>query len=160
MKPLIDASELFLHNKKLARAGRVADARFMGRAMRTAVKPMLDIARQQVPIGRRKFKSKKFRRLKSGTTKRDSTYDQGGATKRSLRVLVVPGSAGEVDRVLVGVSKKRGFAGWRTHLITRPNIHRHGVDDFLERTESRGVPLVEANISSALKSEVDKELLK
>ncbi|QHV99223.1 hypothetical protein [Spirosoma endbachense] len=160
MRGSIDTRELFVLDRKLARTGRVVDARFMGRTMRVAVKPMLDIAKREVPIGQRLFRSQKVRRLKSGKTKRDGTYDKGGATKRSLRILVVPGSQGEVVRVLVGASKKRGYAGWRTHLITRPNIHRRGVDDFLSRAESQGGALAEASLTTALHAEVEKELVK
>lgn len=160
MRLQTETSELYALDRKLARVGRVFDARLMGRTLKEATKPVLDIARQEVPVGQRKFKSSQTRRLKSGKIKRDSTYDKGGATRRSLRILIVPGGEGEVARVLIGVSKKRGYVGWRTHLITRPNIHRRGTDDFLGRTESRGTPIIEAGIGAAAQTIVEKELLK
>ncbi|GAB3881278.1 hypothetical protein [Spirosoma agri] len=158
MRIQTDSTELYAMDRTLARVGRVFDARLMGKTLKTATQPVLGIARQEVPVGRRTFRSQLTRRLRSGKLKRDSTYDKGGATKRSLRILIVPGGPGEVARVLVGASKKRGYAGWRTHWITRPNIHRVGVNDFLARTESRGTPLIEAGIGQIAQAVVETEL--
>ena len=55
-----------------------------------------------------------------------SGFERGGATRRDMRILIVPGVGNEVSRAVIGVSQKKGKVGWRTHFITRGFSDRSG----------------------------------
>jgi len=120
----IDVSELVALEKGLARYESVLPRSVAGSALRTAAKPMYQAARAGVPVGKKG-------NVQTGALAR------GGATRRDMRMKIVSGTQhGEVARVLIGVSKKTGKVGWRTHFITRGFTDRsgkkHGPNDFLK----------------------------
>lgn len=81
-----------------------------------------------------------------------------GATRRGTRIRMVSGQPGEVAKGLVGVSKKSGSVGWRTHLITRPNRNRSVANDFLGRAERQELPGVEARYAQSVEDAITKAI--
>lgn len=116
-----DASQAAALDRALGRYKQIIPNSAASKGIRKALKPMLEAAKSEVPVGGRVSKGKR------------SEYDQGGATRRDLRIRIVKPEGDEAARGLVGVSKKRGKVGWRTHLITRKNKNRKAPDNFLER---------------------------
>ncbi len=160
MAAQIDTTQLFALDVRLTQVGRVFDKTLMGQTLKDALKPTLDAAKQEVPVGQTSRKSSLTFRTRRGKSRRDGTYDKGGATKRDLRIRIVPGVQDEIVRGLVGVSKSRGKVGWRTHLITRKNLHRSAPNDFLARAEQKTSGLVVANMQASAEKIVTKTVLR
>ncbi len=111
-------------------------------ALRKSASPMLRRAQAEVPVsmGGRMRTSLKNR----------SRGPQGGATRRDLRIKTVPPNGSELTRIIVGVSKRTGRVGWRTHFITHgtknrvtksgANRGRMKVNNFLARSFSATFP--------------------
>lgn len=110
-------------------------------SLRKAAAPMLDKARRFVPIGMNGAERVSLRH------KGRNEYRQGGATRRDLRIKVVPEKGTEIARVVVGVSAKKGKVGWRTHFITRGFTDRaggkHPGKDFLEQAHNASIDMVQ-----------------
>ncbi|GAB3327813.1 hypothetical protein GCM10027299_28960 [Larkinella ripae] len=133
MKFGFDISELRKIDRALAGSVKtVTDKRLAGSAMRKALKPMMGEMKRQAPVG--KYAPKRGVRVAQGLPMR-----QGGGTRADIRIKIVRGEAEEVVRGLVGVSKERGKAGRRTHLITRRNKNRRVANDFIKRTLRRKI---------------------
>lgn len=156
----VDDSQLRDFDKRLSRVGKVFDKTTTGKILRVALKPTLAATQRLAPVGQTKKKSGLTYRSKSGKVKRDGTYDRGGATRRSARIRIVEGVGDETVRGLVGISKSRGKAGWRTHLITRVNAHRRIAIDFLGQAERETQNDVIQNFGRAAEEVVTKTILK
>lgn len=99
--------------------------------LRDATRPMVIKAKAEAPTG--KSISRNGWGKKTGPE-----FARGGMTKRDIRFTSVPPVInGEISRVLIGVSKRKGRVGWRTHFITKGFTDRggkkHGPNDFLQR---------------------------
>lgn len=137
----------------LDRAGLIYPKGFVSGALREAVTPMLRVARQEVPVGKNGAERVS---LHYGRTSSSNVYRRGGATKRDLRIRIVYNSQNN-PVALIGVSKKAGKVGWRTHFITRPvrgggkggNINLPG-NDFLKRSYDRTFPGIVKQLGGVL----------
>jgi hypothetical protein len=136
MRFTVDTSDMRNLDIQMSRIGRSFDRGALMQTGRRAFNPMVVATRQEAPIGR-------IKRSATGRTKADQrtdgTHDRGGATRRDIRFRVVNGQGEEVVRFLVGVDGRLGHVGWRTHLITRKNVHRLTPDDFLARAYGRTI---------------------
>lgn len=151
MQPTFDVAELRELDLSLAGIGRSFDARTAGATLLNAAKPMLVTTRQEAPVGRvPKFKSATVVRGRRKGQARTNTgsYQRGGATRRDVRLKVVPGVGDEVARVLSGVDKRHGHVGWRAHLGTR-GTRKQRADDWLSRAESRTVDIVISRLGTS-----------
>lgn len=158
MNPTIDSRTLDKLDKLMAQAGRVLDARVMGKALKEAAEPVLTATRREAPVGRYKDVGGEFVSLRA-TTKRND-YRRGGATRNDLRIKSVAGVGEEIARTLVGVSKKSGKVGWRTHFITRPTKHKPTANDFLGRGYRQGYPVMIKQLGDKAQAEVNRVLSK
>lgn len=156
----LDNAQLLALDKDLAKVGKTFDRSVTGRVLRQALKPTLQAVKRNAPVGKNKARSSATRRGRGGKVKRDGTYDRGGATRRDARILIVNGVGTEVVRGLVGISKSRGHVGWRTHLITRANLHRKVADDFLSKSEKETERDVERGFADEATNVVQKVLSK
>jgi len=138
----IDAEDL----KKLAR-GLDAYQSMMPKtvassALRRSVRPMSQEARRLAPKGKVKS-SEGWGKYKG------PEYARGGVTRRDVRTKMVPGVAGESARAVIGVSKKKGKVGWRTHFITQGFTDRggrfHSGKNFLENAFESTIGVVRDN---------------
>jgi hypothetical protein len=162
-QPILDANDIRTLAVDLAKAGRALDKQTSGQIMREAAQPMLTATRQEVPVGRIPFfKSAAINRgrLKGSPGDYTGTYARGGATRRDLRLKVVDGIGDETARVLIGVDKRSGYVGWRTHFITRATAKDPSVNDFLSRAEGRTIDVVISRIGPAAQIVVRKILAK
>lgn len=111
-------------------------------ALRRSARPMLLSARRLAPVGDR-LKDKR-----------------AGATRRDLRIKTVAPADGENSKVLVGVSKSKGKAGWRTNLITRGFTDRggrfHRARDFLKDAYDYTIEIVRDNYGREVLSSFKK----
>ncbi|QRQ99714.1 hypothetical protein [Dyadobacter sandarakinus] len=152
MRVKIDTKELDKLAKGLSRYESVVPRSVKNTALRRSSKPMLDAAKKEAPVGR----------AISGRNNEEG----GGATRSDLRIKAVKPEPGEDSRVLVGVSKRRGKVGWRTHFITRGFTDRggkrHAPNDFLKRAYESTIEAVGAlykeEILIAFKKWADKNL--
>lgn len=170
MNLTFDGSELRKLSRQLAATGKEFGKPQMKKALKGALKPLLDAARQYVPVGSRLNRSTATFTRRSGKTVWDGTYDRGGATRRDLRIRIVEGEGAEVIRGLVGVSKARGRSGFRAHLITRSTANRRTqkganrgstrANDFLARAEAKGTPLAISELSAVAQKIVRDALVR
>jgi|GEM_PF-3224787 len=120
MKVTFDTKDITKLAVAMTRYAKIMPAAKANSVLRKAVKPMYQRARMEVPVsngGKEKTSLSKARnaiRQKSNP----NAHRQGGATRRDMRIKVVPAAPGEMGRVLIGVSKKSSKVGWRTHFIT------------------------------------------
>lgn len=154
MQITLNDSELRDLDRRVAESGGAFTPRNVDQILAKAARPVLVVLRTNTPVGKGKMKSKS-RTNKNGTG--DSTYDRGGATRRDTRIKVIKGAGGEVSAVLIGVSKRRGKVGWRTHFITR-GTKRNRRNDFISRTESQTAGVVQS-IFAASASEIVSRIL-
>ncbi|KQS33969.1 hypothetical protein [Dyadobacter sp. Leaf189] len=108
-------------------------------ALRNAVRPMFRSAQRLAPSGRVVSKS-------GWGKNKGPEFARGGATRRDIRIKLVPARGQETARVIVGVSKKSGKVGWRTHFITRGFTDRggrfHRPDNFLQNAYDYTIEIV------------------
>lgn len=123
----IDAKQLQQLDRGMSRYRNAVPKRVTDGALRKALRPMLRAAQAEVPVGKGNERVSLKRR---GATAND--FRRGGATKRDLRIKAVRAEGDEITRLIVGVSKKKGKVGWRTHFITR-GTKRTRKNDFLQR---------------------------
>jgi HK97 gp10 family phage protein len=131
-------------------------------ALRDAAKPLLIAAKQEVPVGKSvKYLGVHAGKYKSHLTNRygQNSYDRGGATRRDMRLKIGKPTGSSVALVLVGVSKRKGAVGWRTHFIEY-GTKRKSANPFLRRAQNRTMFLVEQNFMSALQKQINKKLAK
>ena len=151
-----ELKDLLALEDRLQSVGKEFSPRVMSRVTKRALEPLLNIAQHEVPESNNGYESVSLSRNRG----RSNDYRRGGATKRDLRILMVQGENEEMARGLVGVSKKSGHVGWRTHLITRANKNRRVANDFLARAETQGIPLVIARLGDDARQIVEKMLKK
>ena len=124
----IDARDLDRFRLTLRDAAKQYPKSVVSAALKDAAKPMLTAARQEVPVRK-------------------------GATRRDLRLKSVRLRGGDVA-VLIGVSKKKGKSGWRTHFITRGSAHNRK-DDFLGRAYDRTIGVVVESLGNSLGKKIE-----
>lgn len=132
----------------MKRYGQIMPTQKANNALRRSVKPMFRRAQSEVPVGRNGKESISLKTARSALRRGSdpNDYRRGGATRRDLRIKAVPPKAGEISRILVGVSQKRGKVGWRTPFITKgtkvrktkkgANRGRVQANNFLQRAYS------------------------
>lgn len=123
----IDARELQQLDRGMSRYRNAVPKSVSNGALRKALRPMFRAAQAEVPVGKG---SERISLKRRGATAND--YRRGGSTKRDLRIKAVRAEGDEITRLILGVSKKRGKVGWRTHFITG-GTERMGRNDFLQR---------------------------
>lgn len=115
----IDAKELLKLADGLAAYKNMMPKSVANSALRKSVRPMYNSAQRLAPKGR------VISREGWGKNK-GPEYARGGITRRDVRIKMVPAGRDESARAVVGVSKKKGKVGWRTHFITRGFTDRGG----------------------------------
>lgn len=129
----IDTREIDELSVVMARSAAVLDRQVIKAHLRTALRPMLKAAKAKAPVSGKQYKNKRGDvvgaeriSLRYRKNLNPNDYRRGGATKRDLRIKVVDDRENRADVMgLVGVDKRRGKVGWRTHFITR-QITLHG----------------------------------
>lgn len=114
----VDTKDLENLAKGLSRFKEIMPNSVANQALRKSVAPMLRATRSEVPVGN----------IKGG----EGYYETGGTTRRDLRIRIVKGVGEESSRAIIGVSKKKGKVGWRTHFITQ-GTSKMEANPFLER---------------------------
>lgn len=132
----------------LNRAGRNLDKRVLGPALHLASKPAVDAVRGAAPVGR----------SPKAAPDRPSQR-RGGATRDDVRGRGVEGVDNEVVRELVGVSKKSGRVGWRTHFITG-GTPRQRANPFIDRGVAATIDQVKARFMNAVQTITNRILSK
>lgn len=160
-----NTSQLEVLSRKLAGAGREFGRPEMSRAMKKALRPMLSAARSAAPVSRKSIIGHGVLTSKSGKTRRDGTYDKGGALRRDMRIRIVEGQGSEYLRGLVGVDKRRGHVGWRAVFVTRGTVARrtrkgynrgsNRANYFLDRAERVGMPLAISSLGNDARAIVE-----
>lgn len=145
MNLTFDDRALVKLSQDLSKAGKEFNGPPLKAAFRKSLQPVKRLAVQGVPVGKKvRIVSRRGQTSRRGISVGGNSQDRGGATRRDIRIRIVNGEGDEAMRGLVGVSK-RGV-GWRTHLITRANLHRRIPNDFLDRAERLGVPLAVSSL--------------
>lgn len=123
-------------------------------ALKTAVKPMAARVVAEAPRGKGNLRVSLSR-----NRGRSNNYRRAGATKEDVRIKAVSDKLGEA-KVLVGVSKKSGKVGWRTHFITQgvAGKHRIAPNDFLTRAFNATIAGVRATYSAILERKLKAAL--
>lgn len=153
MEITFDVKELMKVDRAFAASAKtVSDKRVAGSALRKALAPTLAATRRLAPVGGNG--AERISLKKKGPSAND--YRRGGATRRDQRIKIVPGQNDEVVRGLVGTSKARGHVGWRTHLITRYNKNRRGVDDFIGKAFDQTINQVVDTYGKEMTTAVEK----
>lgn len=160
-----NTSQIERLSRQLASGGREFGRQEMSRAMKKALGPMLSAAEQGAPVSKLSIIGHGSLTNKRGVTRRDGTYDKGGALKRDLRIRVVEGQGDEYLRGLVGINKSRGHSGWRAPFTTRGtqmrktkkgyNRGRNQANDFLDRAERIGLPLAISSLGADARTIVE-----
>ena len=90
----------------------------------------------------------------------DTTYMRGGALKKALRRRLTMFKKFGETTVLVGYSKKSGFAGWRAHFVEYGFTTRDGRfikgQGFMRKAEEFTQKIVEERFVLELQKAVDK----
>lgn len=84
-------------------------------ALRYAVRPVYSSMVSKTPVGKGGYRI--GRRGVAGANKSSLEYRRGGATKADTRIKSLRMTKQREAVVLVGVSRKRGYVGWRTHFL-------------------------------------------
>jgi HK97 gp10 family phage protein len=152
MKVIVDTKGIDKLTTAMKRYAQIMPTQKANSAFRKAIRPMLQKAQSEVPVSNN---DRERVSLKQRTGKNANAYRRGGATKRDLRIKTVPPKAGEVGRVLMGVSKRGDKTGWRTIFITRgtkmrktksgANRGRMKANNFLQRAYDSTFPGVAAD---------------
>ncbi len=158
----VNDSELREFDRRLARVGKAIDKPTTKRIMRVALKPTLAAVRRNASVGpTRTYQSTaRTRGSRKGTPRPSYESRRGGFTRKDARILVVDGQGEEQVRGLVGISKKGDKSGYRTHLITRANLHNHNPNDFLDKSERETETDVQAGFGQGAQEVVEKIILK
>jgi hypothetical protein len=153
-KVTVDTKDLKHFEESLSRYGQVMPTATTNRILSKATKVMLNAARIQAPVSKGGRTRISLKHRSAG--KNAGAYAQGGATRRDLRIKVVPPGAGESGRVLVGVSKRSSKVGWRTKFIThgtkdrktKKGVSRGRVkaNNFLQRAYDLTFPTVKVDV--------------
>lgn len=126
MKITVDLKDIEKLNVAMGRYAQIMPTSKANSVLRKAAKPMLSAAQSEVPVSRGDQESVSLNRARREIKahRNPNGYRRGGATRRDLRIKAVQPKAGEIGRVLVGVSKRRGKVGWRTVFITTGATNR------------------------------------
>jgi hypothetical protein len=153
MKVTFDTKEVDKLANAMKRYAHIMPTQKANSVLRKAVRPMLLRAQSEVPVSNNSRERISLKQRSAG--KNANAYRQGGATRRDLRIRTVPPKAGEIGRVLVGVSKRGDKVGWRTVFITQgtkmrqtkkgANRGRMKANNFLQRANDATFPGVAAD---------------
>jgi len=119
MEIKIDTKSIDRLSEAMGRYARIMPVTQANAALRKAARPMLQRAKMEAPVSAEGEYTPLNKKGRSA-----NAYRKGGSTRRDLRLKAVPPKAGEVGRVLVGVSKKSNSVGWRTVFITKGTEQR------------------------------------
>lgn len=137
-----------------------ADA--LNKILTVVAKPFLDEMKRTVPT------SKGYQRVSLKHRKNIYANDYrrgGGATKNDLRIKQITdkGSLYEAEK-LVGVSKKKGKVGWRTHFIIQGIAGRGsakaGPRDFIGNAYRSQMPVAQRVFQTESRTRYEKHLTK
>lgn len=131
MKLTVDTRSVDKLGEAMKRYGSIMPTSAANSVLRRAVSPMYRAAQVEVPVSKNGQLQTSIRHRGKG--KAADAYSTGGATRRDLRVKVVPPKANEIGRILVGVSKRANKVGWRTVFITHGTKQRKN-----KRGQNRG----------------------
>lgn len=145
----------------LAKAGRSLDNNTAGRILKDAAQPLLVAERQEVPVGGvPQFKTTTVQRgTRKGQVRNSGSYTRGGALRRSLRLLIVPGEGSEATRVLAGASKAGNNVGWRAHYPIFGTVKMQR-NDFQSRAFDRTYDVVLSRLGTSAQQIVKQILAK
>jgi hypothetical protein len=153
MRVTFDTKEVDKLAESMKRYAQIMPTQKANGALRKVVRPMLRKAQSEVPVSNSGRERISLRQRSAG--RNANAYRQGGATRRDLRIKTVPPKAGEIGRVLVGVSKRGDKVGWRTVFITKgtkmrqtekgANRGRMKANNFLQRANDATFPSVAAD---------------
>lgn len=140
----IDANDLLKLADGLGTYKSIMPKSVASSALRKSVRPMYNSAQRLAPKGRVV--------ARDGWGKyKGPDYARGGMTRRDVRIKMVPPVADESARAVVGVSKKKGKVGWRTHFITQGFTDRggrfHRGKNFLEDAFEFTIGIVRDNFN-------------
>ena len=152
MKIVIDTTDIDKLARAMSRYGGIMPTSKANQALRKAARPMLLKARQEVPVwkGDRERISLAAGRAAIGRGSDPNYYRKGGATKRDLRVMAVAPRFFEIARVLVGVSKRKGKVGWRTHFIEQGTQSRYTKKGRMYRGAIRANPFLQRSFDQTI----------
>lgn len=149
----IDTRTLLDLDRKLAAVGKSFSGPAIKQVLRVAAKPALTALRANAPVRKGPVSAKR---------KRTET------TRGSARILTVDGRGEEIAAVLVGISKKRGRAGYKAPWQTRGtttrmtrkgyNRGRMSANDYLDRTERQVGDIIVGDVVDAVEAIVKKTL--
>lgn len=124
--------------------------RTMQAALSEAARPMKTRMVQEAPRGKGNLRVSLSRRRG-----RSNDYRRGGATRQDIRIRAVRDKVGEA-KVIVGVSKKSGKVGWRTHFITKGIAGKRRIrpNDFLTRAFNQTIAQVTASLGQTIEKKV------
>lgn len=158
---VIDTTDIDRLAEAMKRYGGIMPTAKANQALRKSAKPMLSRAQTEVPVwrgGRERISLAKGRAAIARNSD-PNYYRQGGATKRDLRIKAVNPRSKEIGRVLVGVSKKKGKVGFRTHWIeqgtsdryTKSRAYRGKIkaNPFLQRSYTATIDMVRTDFAAA-----------
>jgi HK97 gp10 family phage protein len=158
----IDTTDITKLTEAMKRYGGIMPTTKANQALRKSARPMLLMARAEVPVwqGERERVSLATGRAAIKRGSNPNNYRKGGATKRDLRLKAVAPKRDEIARVLVGVSKRSGKVGWRTHFIeqgTKPRYTKNGrryrgsirANPFLNRSYTQTIDMVRTDFGAA-----------
>ncbi|UFH52553.1 hypothetical protein [Spirosoma sp. KNUC1025] len=151
MQIKVDSSSLKPLMADLRRVGRALDFKTLGAALVGASKPAVRAVQQEAPVGHDGHQRVSLSRSRG----RRNDYRRGGATRQDVRAKAVDGVGKEEVRVLIGVSKKRGKVGWRTHFITVGTI-RMRANAFIDRGVNRVIDQVKSSFMGSLITTVQR----
>lgn len=132
MNLTLDTRDMNRLDTLLATAGRYFTSQVAGQILAEAAKPML-------------------------IRVRNDTRVRSGATRRDARIRTVAGVNGEVTRVLVGISKRRGKSGFRTRFQVKGTRYQRA-NDFLSQAEAETAFLVRDRFFMVAESRVARLL--
>jgi HK97 gp10 family phage protein len=147
MEILYDLTGLRNLEANLVRLPFQLQERTMQAALSEAAKPIKTRMVQEAPRG----KGNQRVSLK----RRSNDYRRGGATRQDIRIRAVRDKVGEA-KVIIGVSKKSGKVGWRTHFITKGVAGKRRIrpNDFLTRAFSQTIAQVTASLGQTIEKKV------
>ena len=154
----VDTEELKLLAERILKLSKHLTFDENQSALNFAVKPVLEEMQRTVPVWKKKISfHTRTSRWRGAPQSIDPAYSRGGATKQDLRIKNIRLSKSNEAKVIVGVSKKKGKVGWRTHFIIHGTKFMKA-NDFMIRSANSTIDMVEKRYETKAKKLVGKHL--